>query len=266
MAKVRDRKLRSTYGDRILDAGYYTIPNLLLDKQVELGISNAELVFYIKVTHFYRVDYLKDEQLKMPVNNRTLRRVRKSLAEKGFLRYDVKRFRDRDGKVETVRIKYDWSGLIEALRKLPCGKNVRLDESHADNMSAWYNEDHADNMSAPSLYGKESNVKESSKQTAALKFALQKKGLKTEVADELIERFDAGWIREKIEALERLGDRIKSPAGWLRKAIEANDGNLAEPSNEDGKKAGKARYDAIREAVRKGEKVVIKEDYPVENF
>ncbi len=235
---------------------------MLLDAQAELGISNAELVFYIKVTHFYRIDYLKDDQLNMPVTNRTVRAIRKSLAEKGFLTYDVKRFRDRDGKVETVRIKYDWSGLIEALRKLPEKRR-----SHAENISAWYNEGHAENISAPSLYGKESSGKESSKQGAALKNKLIKRGMRKEVAKQLCEAYEAGWILKKIEAFDRRKDSIKMPGAWLRKAIEANDQEDEEAfSLEKIAEAGRKRYEAIREAVKEGKDVVIKEDYPVEEY
>jgi hypothetical protein len=78
------------WGDGVLDAGFCQVPNLVLDHQSELGLSNDELTLVIhvlKYKHNATDPYPKNKTIadKMGTSERTLERYISSLKSKGYL-------------------------------------------------------------------------------------------------------------------------------------------------------------------------------------
>jgi len=121
MSKVRDKVLIATYGDEVLDAGFTSVPNLLLERQVDLGLTDKELLLFIKTgycNYRSRTKRIKDKDLKMISSSATISRLRTELKKKGYLETKVFYVRGEDGKVTGEGVEYDWSGLIEKLKSL----------------------------------------------------------------------------------------------------------------------------------------------------
>ena len=123
MSNVKDQKLISTYGQKVLDSGFHSIPNLILDYQKELNLTDRELLFFIKVTHFFKKKFITDSELKMESSRVTLFRIRKSLIEKGYLELKTLYDQSDNGHIKGIGTCYDWTGLIIALNNLPMFQN-----------------------------------------------------------------------------------------------------------------------------------------------
>lgn len=209
MAKVKDRKLISTYGHRILDGGFYALPNMILDYQQELGLSDVELMFYIKVTHFYTKKQIDVRQLNMSASQSMLYKIRAGLIEKGYLRL----VRDERNKLTL----YDWSGLIEAMEKLkviPCGGMVI--PPHGMGLIIETKED------VKELIQQQQQNDDSKKDVVVVILRLVKMGMSEDAAKYLIEHYPLQRIMEKLEYCEKSWKiwEVNNPGGWLRKAIE----------------------------------------------
>ena len=98
--------------------GFVMVSNLLLDFQEELGISEGELVFIIKLMKNKTCHVLHDSELDSKLSSKTLSRRRNSLKEKGLLNFSVLKKQDEDGKFKTAGISYDLSPLEEKLQEL----------------------------------------------------------------------------------------------------------------------------------------------------
>ena len=98
--------------------GFVMVSNLLIQYQEELGISNGELNFLIKVMKHKENYKLHDSQLDPTISSRTLQRRRKSLKDKGYLTFKVWKTRDSEGHIKTEGITYDLSFLEEKLQDL----------------------------------------------------------------------------------------------------------------------------------------------------
>lgn len=98
--------------------GFVMVSNLLISHQEELGITNKELNFLIKVMKHKENYKLHDSVLDPTVSSRTLQRTRKSLVDKGILTYKVWKCTDEKGHIHTEGITYDLSLLEEKLQDI----------------------------------------------------------------------------------------------------------------------------------------------------
>lgn len=98
--------------------GFVMVSNILLDFQDELGITEGELVFILKILRNKTCVSIHDEELDNSVSSRTLSRRRNSLKEKGLLNFSVLKKQNEDGKFETAGISYDLSPLENKLQEL----------------------------------------------------------------------------------------------------------------------------------------------------
>lgn len=108
----------SSVSNYIQRDGFVMVSNLLIAYQSELGITDRELMFIIKVIKHKENYKLHDEQLDPSVSARTLQRCRKSLKEKGYLNYKVWKYTDEKGHIHTEGITYDFSPLEEELQRI----------------------------------------------------------------------------------------------------------------------------------------------------
>jgi len=244
MSKVRDRKLISTYGQRILDAGFYALPNMVLDYQDRLGLEDDELVYFIKVTHFLNPCHLRPRDLSMSAGKTRLYTIRNNLIKKGYLRLI-----ELEKRGDYI---YDWSGLIVALNALiedetipPGGIGIPPG-------------------GIPFIIGKEylkeqqqqqkDNTNEKDEKDVVVVLRLVKMGMSERVARELIEQYPMKRIEEKLVFCEkRMQDwEVNNPGGWLRKAIE-EDWNVEDKEFDSQKKIeqAKIRYQKIKQSVEK---------------
>lgn len=119
MGKIKSERLIATYGDKILDAGFTSVPNLLLEHQEDLGLDDKELLLFIKSIYLsYKKEQIKDIELKMISSPATLNRIRRNLKDKKFLQTKIFYEQSNDGKIKGSGIKYNWKGLIDKLREI----------------------------------------------------------------------------------------------------------------------------------------------------
>src|SRR5215217_2204273 len=112
-------KLAVRFGDEILQAGFTTVPNLLLRYQAKLDISSAELNFTLQVWYHWwdqKDPYpaLGTIAERMGQSRRQIRRYSEALREKGYL---VVRERRANG-LGQLTSEYDFSPLLDQLRDL----------------------------------------------------------------------------------------------------------------------------------------------------
>ena len=98
--------------------GFVMVSNLLISHQEELGITNKELNFLIKVMKHKENYKLHDSILDPTVSSRTLQRLRKALSDKGILTYKIWKTTDEKGHIRTEGITYDLSPLEEMLQEI----------------------------------------------------------------------------------------------------------------------------------------------------
>lgn len=97
--------------------GFVMVSNLLLDFQQELGITESELSFIIKIMKNKNGYAIHDKDLDSTVCTKTLSRKRNSLKEKGLLRFSIIKSQDPiTGTFKTNGISYDLSPLEEKLQ------------------------------------------------------------------------------------------------------------------------------------------------------
>lgn len=106
------------FGNHLFDYGFSMIPNILLDNQGELGISDEELLLIIKASRHAEMYKIHDAQLDPTVSDKTLQRRRKSLKEKGYLETTVYKSQNEDGTWHTDGIIYDLTKLNIILQDL----------------------------------------------------------------------------------------------------------------------------------------------------
>ena len=98
--------------------GFVMVSNLLFDYQQELGITEAELSFLIKVMKNKNFA-IHDKDLDPSVCTRTLSRRRNSLRDKGYLNFSTIKEQDPiTGTFSTSGISYDLTPLEIALQKI----------------------------------------------------------------------------------------------------------------------------------------------------
>ena len=97
--------------------GFVMVSNLLLDFQQELGITESELSFIIKIMKNKNGYAIHDKDLDPTVCTKTLSRKRNSLKEKGLLKFSTIKSQDPiTGTFKTDGISYDLSPLEEKLQ------------------------------------------------------------------------------------------------------------------------------------------------------
>lgn len=122
------------FGEEILEAGFTTVPNLVLRHYASLGITPAEMMFIIHVWEFWwseREPYpaLSTIAERMQMTRRNVRKYVQSLREKNVL-IVTERF-DDSGQTTS---EYDFSPLIAAVldRSTPLGTNGPTGSEHLD--------------------------------------------------------------------------------------------------------------------------------------
>lgn len=107
-----------TWGDDLLDGGYVQVPNLLITRQNQLGISPAELNLILQAAACFRQDNTLSPSgrvlgTRMGIGERQVIRLKKRLMSLGYLECTERTMAGR-------RITDDWdfSGLTSALRTL----------------------------------------------------------------------------------------------------------------------------------------------------
>lgn len=99
--------------------GFVMVSNLLLDFQQELGITESELSFIIKIMRNKNGYAIHDKDLDPTVCTKTLSRKRNSLKEKGLLNFSTIKSQDPNtGTFKTDGISYDLSPLEEKLQSI----------------------------------------------------------------------------------------------------------------------------------------------------
>lgn len=111
------------FGNLILDQGFIMVPNLLLDYQEDLGLSDDELLFIIKVLRHHETFRIHDKDLSQSVSEKTLQRRRASLKNKGYLDTTVFKSQDANGTWITNGITYDFTKLLLAISEIYNSKN-----------------------------------------------------------------------------------------------------------------------------------------------
>jgi hypothetical protein len=115
-------KISVLFGDQILQAGFTSVPNLVLNHYAELGITPAEMMFIIHMWQFRWTERDPYPSLttiadKMDVSWRQAHRYAKSLEQKGFL---IIKSRQEPGRGQ-VTSEYDFEPLLKAVLKLDKG-------------------------------------------------------------------------------------------------------------------------------------------------
>lgn len=99
--------------------GFVMVSNLLIDYQQELGITDLEFNFIVKIMKNKSGFYIHDQNLDPNVSTKTLQRRRASLKEKGYLNFTViKEQNSQNGRFVTKGISYDLSPLEEKLQMI----------------------------------------------------------------------------------------------------------------------------------------------------
>ena len=123
-----DRRIVVRFGDEVLEAGFTTVPNLVLEHYAALGITSDEMMFTIHVWQYWwteRDPYpsLATVAAKMGKSWRTAHRYAKSLQKKQMLRIT---HRDRDDGGQSTS-EYDFEPLINAV--VQSARTARLEPS-----------------------------------------------------------------------------------------------------------------------------------------
>ena len=99
--------------------GFVMVSNLLLDFQQELGITESELSFIIKIMKSKNGYAIHDKDLDPTVCTKTLSRKRNALKQKGLLNFSTIKSQDPiTGTFKTDGISYDLSPLEEKLQAI----------------------------------------------------------------------------------------------------------------------------------------------------
>lgn len=129
-----DRRIVVRFGDEVLEAGFTTVPNLVLEHYAALGITSDEMMFTIHVWQYWwteRDPYpsLATVAAKMGKSWRTAHRYAKSLQKKQMLRIT---HRDRDDGGQSTS-EYDFepmiSAVVQSARTARVGADVPTDTS-----------------------------------------------------------------------------------------------------------------------------------------
>lgn len=113
MEKVYSSPMRN-----YLNRGFVMVSNLLIEYQQELGITELELSFIIKIMKHKNGFLIHDSELDSNVCSKTLSRRRNSLKEKGYLNFSIVKKQDENGRFMTAGISYDLSPLEEKLQMI----------------------------------------------------------------------------------------------------------------------------------------------------
>lgn len=106
------------------DQGFTMIPNILIDRQKELNLTDDELLFIIKVMRHHENFKLHDNQIDDDISSKTLQRRRNSLKNKGYLETTIYKYQLKDGTWRNDGILYDFSGLSIVMSQLESKKNL----------------------------------------------------------------------------------------------------------------------------------------------
>lgn len=98
--------------------GFIMVPNLLIDYQNELGITDDEMLFLIKIMKNTANWRLHDSDISSSVSTKTLQRRRKSLKDKGLIDYKTITVTNSLGQKFNDGINYDLSKLENKLQEI----------------------------------------------------------------------------------------------------------------------------------------------------
>lgn len=111
-----DSRIVVRFGDAILQAGFTSVPNLVLEHYAEVGISEGELVFTLHVWSFWwnrQLPYPSIATVAKRMNKswRSVHRYAKGLEEKQLLKI-TPRYREDGGQTSSL---YDFEPMINAI-------------------------------------------------------------------------------------------------------------------------------------------------------
>lgn len=120
--KKKQKTPNPRWKDDVLNPGFTILPNTLIDRQCELGITDVELLLILKVSRNSPDWHIHDNDIPGNMSPRTLQRTRRSLRQKGYLDFTVfRRVNDTDDGKQyyTSGITYNFAGLECKLLELP---------------------------------------------------------------------------------------------------------------------------------------------------
>ncbi len=250
-------KLTVRFGDEILQAGFTSVPNLLLRYQARLEITASEFNFILQVWYHWWNDQdpypsLATIGTRMGLSRRQVRRYSESLRDKGLL---IVRERTTQGQGQ-VTSEYDFTPLLGQLRSLYRSEQAHHSQSNFSrrtDLTAPPRTDLTDgggtNMTdgpRSKMSSEEYSVEEDTEQqhvgvvkastqnfsdaathddSATVIQALTMFGLTRKVAERYGRDYPPAYLLAKLELCTWLVDRksplvAKNPAGYLRRAIE----------------------------------------------
>lgn len=118
MSGNADNRIVVRFGDELMEAGFTSVPNLVLEHYAEVGISEGELVFTLHIWSFWwnrQLPYpsLSTVARRMGKSWRSVHRYAKSLEQKKLLKI-TPRYREDGGQTSSL---YDFEPMIEAIRR-----------------------------------------------------------------------------------------------------------------------------------------------------
>jgi len=115
---IRDQKLIKIYGQENLCGGFIAYPNSLFENYTKIPLSNFELLLFLRTSMFFNKQHITFDELKLDMSHASWKRVKQNLKKKEFLKTESLYLKSDYGKIIGVGTKYDWTGLIERLKKL----------------------------------------------------------------------------------------------------------------------------------------------------
>lgn len=116
MPETSDNRIIVRFGNELMQGGFTSVPNLVLEHYAALGITEGELLFTIHIWSFWwnrQLPYpsLSTVAARMNKSWRSVHRYAKSLEDKGLLRV-TPRYRDNGAQTSSL---YDFSPMIEQI-------------------------------------------------------------------------------------------------------------------------------------------------------
>lgn len=173
-------KIRVRWGNTFTDDGYVSLPVKLLDNQKELNISDAELLFILKICRHKDNWKLHDSQITNTRKVSAAKRLRSSLVRKKLLKTKALNDRLPDGTFTCWGIEYDFSPLS---KKLEGGKNHQSMKNHP-----------VDEKSTSNYNNKEAPLALSSKKATVESNQTRKGDSLSDVQRLFLERFSKSYL------------------------------------------------------------------------
>jgi len=119
--KVDYEEIKTVWGIQILDEGFTTIPNMLIDHYVEMKMSPGQvmlIIYLLRLSFHGRRPYPGQKKIaeNLGVTERTVVRMIKELKEKGYMKTYTRYVKVEGEPPERRSNIYDLKGLLEKLK------------------------------------------------------------------------------------------------------------------------------------------------------